>query len=217
MKTDKQVQQDVMAELDWEPSVNAAHIGVEVSDGVVTLAGHVESYAEKIGAESAAQRVTGVKAIAVEMDVKLLSASKRTDADIARSTQNVLEWTTYLPAESIKVKVENGWVTLSGKVAWEYQRNAAASAVRLLMGVTGVTDLIVIQPAVSSALVKTEIEAALKRRARHDAQGIAVEVHGSDVTLSGAVNSWSERELAKNSAWSTPGVHKVVDNMTVTY
>ena len=217
MKTDQQVQQDVMAELNWEPSVNAAHIGVEVSDGVVTLSGHVDSYAEKIGAETAAQRVTGVKAIAVEMDVKLLNASKRTDADIARSTQNVLEWTTYLPVDSVKVKVENGWVTLSGKVEWEYQRTSAVSAVRLLMGVTGVTDLIVIQPEVSSTLVKTEIEAALKRRARSDAKGISVEVRGSDVTLSGIVNSWSERELAKNSAWSTPGVHMVVDNMTVTY
>ena len=199
MKTDKQVQQDVMAELNWEPSVNATHIGVEVSDGVVTLAGHVDSYAEKIGAESAAQRVTGVKAIAVEMDVKLLGASKRTDADIARSTQNVLEWTTYLPVDSVKVKVENGWVTLSGQVEWEYQRNSAVSAVRMLMG------------------VKTEIEAALKRRARDDAKGISVEVRGNDVTLTGMVNSWSERELAKNSAWSTPGVRKVVDNMTVTY
>jgi osmotically-inducible protein OsmY len=217
MKTDKQVQKDVIAELNWEPSVNATHIGVEVSDGVVTLAGQVDSYAEKIGAESAAQRVTGVKAIAVEMDVKLLSASKRTDADIAHSTQNVLEWTTYLPADVVKVKVENGWVTLSGQVEWDYQRNAAVSAVRLLMGVTGVTDLIVVQPAVSSTLVKKEIEAALKRRARDDAKGISVEVRGSDVTLTGIVTSWQERELAKNSAWSTPGVHKVVDNMTLTY
>jgi len=217
MKTDKQIQQDVIEELSWEPSVNATHIGVEVSGGVVTLAGHVGSYAEKIGAAAAAQRVSGVKSIAVEMHVNLPDANKRTDADIARSTQNVLEWTTYLLPDSIKAKVENGWVTLSGQVEWEYQRSAAVSAVSLLMGVKGVTDLIVLQPVVSSALVKTEIEAALRRRARDDARGISVEVRGSDVTLTGVVASWSERELAKDSALGTPGVHKVVDNMTITY
>ena len=153
MKTDKQVQQDVMAELGWEPSVNAAQIGVEVSDGVVTLAGHVDSYAEKFNAERAAQRVAGVKAIAVEMDVKLNGTSKRNDSDIARSTQNVLQWTTYLPSDAIKVKVENGWITLSGEVEWGFQRTAATEAVRHLMGVIGVSDLITIRPKVSATLV----------------------------------------------------------------
>ena len=218
MKTDKQLQQDIIAELSWEPSVNAAHIGVEVSNGVVTLAGHVNSYTEKFNAERATQRVAGVKALAVEMDVKFAGATaKRTDADIAQSVESVLQWATYFPSDSIKVKVEGGWITLSGAVEWDYQRQTAIDAVRHLTGVTGVSNLIAIEPAVSSTLVKSDIEAALKRRARTDAQKISVEVHGSDVTLTGAVHSWSERELARNSAWSSPGVSNVVDNMTVSY
>jgi osmotically-inducible protein OsmY len=217
MKTDKQIQQDVIAELGWEPSVNAAHIGVEVTDGVVTLAGHVSSYTEKSNAERAAQRVAGVKALAVEMDVKLAGSSKRNDADIARSAENVLQWATYLSPDSIKVKVQGGWITLSGEVEWAYQRQTTIDAVRHLSGVTGVSDQIAIKPKVSSTLVKSDIEAALRRRARTDAQKISVEVQGSDVTLTGSVHSWSERDLARDSAWGTPGVRNVVDKMTVSY
>jgi osmotically-inducible protein OsmY len=218
MKTDKQIQQDVIAELGWEPSVNAAHIGVEVSNGVVTLAGHVGSYTEKFNAERAAQRVAGVKALAVEMDVKLAgSTAKLTDAEIAQAVENVLQWATYFPSDTIKVKVEKGWITLSGEVEWEYQRQTASDAVRQLSGVTGVTNTIAIEPSVSKTVVKSDIEAALKRRARTDAQKISVEVQGSDVTLTGAVHSWSERELARDSAWNSPGVRNVVDKMTVSY
>ena len=217
MKTDTQLQQDVIAELKWEPSVNAAQIGVEVKDGIVTLAGHVNSYSDKWGAERAAQRVSGVKALAIEMDVKLSGSSKRTDADIARSAENVLEWTTYLPKDSVKVMVESGLITLSGEVDWEYQRQAVAKGVRYLMGVKGVSDQIVIKPKVSLSAVKSDIEAALKRRATTDAQKISVEVRGADVTLTGTVHSWSERDLAKHAAWGTPGVRNVVDNMTITY
>jgi osmotically-inducible protein OsmY len=217
MKTDAQLQQDVIAELNWEPSVNAAQIGVEVKDGIVTLAGHVNSYAEKFDAERAAQRVSGVKALAIEMDVTLAGSSKRNDADIARSAENVLEWMTYLPKDSVKVKVEGGWITLTGELGWEYQRQAATSAVRYLMGVTGVSDQITIKPKVSLVAVKSDIEAALKRRAQSDAQEISVKVHGADVTLSGIAHSWVERDLARHAAWGTPGVRKVVDKMTVAY
>ena len=217
MKTDNQVQQDVIAELSWEPSVNAAQIGVEVKDGIVTLAGHVSSYAEKWNAERAAQRVSGVKALAIEMDVRLPGSSKRTDAEIARSAENVLEWTTFLPADRVKVMVENGWITLSGQVDWEYQRRAAADAVRYLLGVMGVSDDIAIKPSVSSSAVKSDIEAALKRRAKSDAQKISVDVRGSDVTLTGTVHSWSERDLATNSAWGSPGVQNVVNKIAVAY
>ncbi len=217
MKTDTQVQQDVIAELKWEPSVNAAQIGVEVKDGIVTLAGHVSSYAEKWDAERAAQRVSGVKALAIEMDVKLSGSSKRTDADIAGSAESALQWMTYLPKDSVKVMVEGGWITLSGEVDWEYQRQTAAGAVRYLVGVTGVSNQIAIKPKVSLSAVKSDIEAALKRRAQADAQKISVEVRGADVTLTETVHSWSERELATHSAWGTPGVHNVVNNITVTY
>jgi osmotically-inducible protein OsmY len=217
MKTDAQLKQDIVAELSWEPSVNASQIGVEVKDGTVTLAGHVDSYAEKCHAERAAQRVSGIKGLAVEMDVKLPGLSQRTDADIARSAQNVLEWTTYLPKESIKVKCEKGWITLSGEVEWDYQRQSAKDAIRPLLGVIGVSDEITVKPRVSMSAVKSEIEAALKRQAHADAQGISVEVHGSDVTLTGKVHDWAERSLATSSAWAAPGVRNVVDKLTISY
>ncbi|MEO8064594.1 MAG: BON domain-containing protein [Pseudomonadota bacterium] len=217
MKSDAQIQREVLAELVWEPSVNAAHIGVEVSNGVVTLAGHVSSYVEKLGAENAAQRVAGVKAITVEMDVKLAHTSQRTDSDIAQAAENILQWTSYVPAGRVKIKVEKGWVTLSGDVEWEFQRRAAVSAVKNQSGVTGVTDLIAIKPEVSANIVKSEIEAALQRGASRDAKSIAVEVDGPDVTLTGNVSSWSERQRVKNSAWGTPGVRSVQDKMTLTF
>jgi osmotically-inducible protein OsmY len=216
-KSDTQLQQDILAELKWEPSINAAEIGVEVKDGIVTLAGHVNTYAEKWDAERATQRVAGVKALAVEMDVKIEGMNNRTDADIARSAENVLQWTTYLTKDAVKIKVEKGWVTLTGEVEWQYQRQAATAAIRYLMGVTGVSDQITIKTKVSAPVIKSDIEAALKRRARQDAQDISVSVHGADVTLTGKVHSWSERELAHTSAWGTPGVRSVVDNTTMSY
>ena len=218
MKTDTQLQQDVIAELKWEPAVNAAQIGVEVKGGIVTLVGHVGSHAEKWDAERAAQRVSGVKALAIEMDVQLAGSSKRTDADIARSVENVLQWSSTFPKDGVKVMVENGWITLSGEVDWEYQRKAAAKSVRYLTGVTGVRNKIAIKkPAVSLSAVKSDIEAALKRRATANAHKISVEVRGADVTLTGRVDNWSERESARHSAWGTPGVRNVVDNITVGY
>lgn len=215
MKTDSQLQQDVSAELKWEPSVHAARIGVEVKDGVVTLAGQVDSYSEKWNAERAAQRVAGVKAMTTELKVHLTGLSKRTDGDVAQAVENVLEWTSSLPAGAIKVMVEGGWVTLSGDVDWQYQRQAATDSVRCLMGVTGVSDQISIKPSVTATAVKSDIEAALKRTSIADARQISVAVHGSDVTLSGTVHSWDERCTATNSAWGTPGVRNVVDMMTL--
>ena len=217
MKTDTQGQEDVLAELKWEPSVNAAEIGVEVKDRVVTLTGRAGSFAEKWDAERAAQRVAGVKALAVEIDVVLPGASRRNDADIARAAENALEWMTYLPKDSVKVMVEGGWITLSGEVDWEYQRQTAAMRVRHLMGVTGVSDRIALRPQVFLNAVKSDIEGALKRRAHADAQMISVEVNGADVTLSGTVHDWFERELARHSAWCTPGVRHVVDNIAVAH
>jgi osmotically-inducible protein OsmY len=217
MKTDSQLQHDVLAELKWEPSINAAQIGVEVKNGVVTLAGHVERYADKWNAERAAQRVAGVLALAVEIDVKLADSGKRNDTDIATSAHAALEWTSFLPKNAIKVKVANAWVTLTGEVEWEYQRTAAADSIRFLPGVLGVSDEIVIKTKVSADVVKADIEAALKRRAMADAKKITVQVSGGDVTLTGAVHSWSERDLATHSAWGAPGVRSVVDNMSLVY
>ena len=217
MKTDSQLQQDVMAELKWEPAVHAAQIGVEVKDGVVTLAGEVSSYTEKLHAERAAQRVSGVQALAVDMQVKLSSFGLRTDADIAASARNILNWTSSLPADAIQVLVEGGWLTLSGHVEWQFQRQDAANSVRHLVGVTGVSNQIAIKPAASATVVKSDIEAALKRRAANDAGTIAVDVKDGDVTLTGTVHSWAERDLATRSAWGSAGVRKVVDHMNLVY
>jgi len=215
MKTDDQLKQDINAELRWEPSLHAAEIGVVVKGGVVTLVGHVGSYAEKLHAEHAAQRVKGVQAIAVALDVTLLAENTREDADIARTAKNVLEWLSVIPQRSVNVLVENGWITLSGDVDWQYQRVAAKSAVRYLMGVKGVSNEISIRPHTSPGAIKSDIEAALKRSAHTDAEHIQVELHGADVTLSGKVHSWAERDMVRHSAWNSPGVRKVVDNMVV--
>jgi osmotically-inducible protein OsmY len=215
MKTDAQLQQDVIAELAWEPAVKATRIGVATRNGIVTLSGHVDSYAEKRHAEQAAQRVTGVKGVAVEIDVQLPGISKRTDADIARSASNVLAWTTNLPRGAIKVLSENGWLTLSGDVEWDYQRRLAKGAVLNLLGVVGVSDSIVVKPKASTVAVRSGIEFALQRRAQDDAQRVQVDIDGGDVTLSGTVHSWSERELAMRSAWSAPGVRTVVNNISI--
>jgi osmotically-inducible protein OsmY len=217
MKTDIQLQSDVLAELAWEPSIQSEEIGVEVKGGVVTLTGHVSTYSEKLAAERAALGVPCVKAIAVEIDVRLPGSNIRTDGDIARTVENVLQWTTGVPKNSVKIMVEAGQVTLLGEVNWDYQRKAAVDAVRNLTGVNGVSNLIAIKPAVSVPLVKADIEAALMRRARKDSNSISVSVNGNDVILSGTVHDWSERDLAAQAAWGTPGVRTVTNNTTVTY
>jgi len=217
MKTDSQLQHDVIEELGWEASVNAAQIGVSVKDGIATLSGDVNSFGEKWDAEQAAQRVAGVRALAVDIRVNLLGSAKRSDADIARAVENILQWTSMLPLDSVKVLVENGWVTLAGEVDWDYQRRSATRAVRYLMGVTGVSDQIALKPAVSLSVVKDGIEAALRRHAKDDAKDITVQVRGTDVILSGTSHSWAESELARNAAWSAPGVRQVVNHITVTH
>jgi osmotically-inducible protein OsmY len=218
MKTDSQLQHDVMEELNWEPSVHSARIGVEVKDGIVTLAGQVDSYAEKLSAERAAQRVAGVKATTTELQVQLPGQSRRSDSDIAVSVQNALEWAFSLAVgRRIHVMVENGCVTLSGDVDWQFQRQAAVDTVRPMTGVTGIDNQIRIKPSPSAMLVRADIEAALKRSAITDPGKISIVIQGSEVMLSGPVHSWAERETATNSAWNTPGVTKVVDMMTVTH
>jgi osmotically-inducible protein OsmY len=181
MKTDTQLQQDVLAELLWEPEVHAEHIGVEVADGVVTLVGAVSSFSEKWSAERAAQRVAGVRALAVELKVELPAMHRRSDADIAHAVENVLSWASYVPANPIKVLVEGGWVTLSGEVPWQYQRQNAGDSVRGLAGVIGLSNQIGIQPTLKADTVRFDIEAALKRRASADAKTIEVDVRGGEV------------------------------------
>ena len=195
--------------------MHAARIGVEVKDGVVTLAGQVSSYGARWNAESATQRVTGVKALAVELKVKLGDSGKRTDVDIARSAKDTLSWTSYLPSDAVKVMVEDGWLTLTGEAEWQYQRQDAETSVRYLSGVIGVSNQIVIKPSLTAKVIKSDIEAALKRRAAEDAKTISVAVKGSVETLTGTVHSWPERDLATQSAWSKPGAFDAIDKMTL--
>lgn len=217
MKTDAQLQFDVNEELDWDPSIHAEDIGVAVHDGVVTLTGHVNTFAEKWEAERASQRVAGVKALSVEIDVTLPGSSTRTDADIARSAENVLEWNSYVPRNRVKVLVEGGTITLSGEVSRDYQRRAATESVRTLMGVKGVTNQMTLPLSMPSDNVKTDIEAALQRRVPDDAKHISVNVKGGDVTLTGTVHCWSERDQARRTAWGTAGVRSVNDNLTMRF
>jgi len=217
MKNDVDLQRDVFDELKWEPAVHSTDIGVIVKDGVVTLEGVVDSYPEKWAAERAAKRVSGVKALALELEVKLPGFGRQTDADIAEAAENALKWDVLVPQDRIKVTVEKGFLTLEGQVDWEFQRSAAKRAVQYLTGVKGVANAITVKPKVAPTDVKAQIEAALKRNAILDAQQIKVQADGGKVTLRGNVRSWAERDEAEAAAWAAPGVNEVTDFIAVTY
>jgi osmotically-inducible protein OsmY len=215
MKTDAQLKDDVLAELAWDPSIRSSDIGVIVKDGVVTLTGHLDSYARKRAAERAAQRVKGVVALATELTVKLPAGRERTDADIAMAAERALEWNVLVPDGRIKVMSGAGWITLTGEVEWEFQRVAADEAVHNLLGVTGVSNLITLTPRFTAIEVGSKIHEALARQADREARRIEVHVDGSQVTLRGNVHSWAERKAAQGAAWSAPGVAAVINNLTV--
>ena len=215
MKTDSEIQKDVMDELKWDLILKATEIGVAVKNGIVTLSGTVDTYSKKVAAEKAANRVTGVKAIAEDIEVKLGKSMKRNDTEIAEAVMSILKWQSAVQEEKIKVKVENGWVTLDGEVEWDFQRNTARTMVEDLHGVTGISNYIKVVPKLSADEIKSKIRSAFDRRAMIDSDNIDLEVEGSKVILKGKVRSYEEKKDAENAAWFAPGVSTVENKLEI--
>ena len=215
MESDSELKRTVLNELGWDPSLNASRIGVSVEDGIATLTGEVESYAEMVAALHAASRVFAVRGVADEIKVRLPDYNERTDADIARSAANALAWTATVPRDCVKVLVENGWLALEGEVNWQFEKEAAEAAVRSLRGIVGISNDVVVRPIVDRLEVKGRIEDAFERHAHIDAKRAKVETKGTKIILSGKVSSCFERKEAERIAWATPGVTEVEDNLIV--
>jgi osmotically-inducible protein OsmY len=214
--TDSQLRQSVIDELEFDPSLDAAHIGVAVDKNVVSLTGHANSYAEKVAAIAAVRRVRGVHAIAENIDVRYPSQHKTADDQIAKRACDILDWDMFVPKGTIDVLVQEGWITLSGSVDWYYQRTAAEEDIRKLSGVCGVTNKIVVQPRIDPADIKHKIEAALERHTELEAKAIRVSLKsGNTVVLEWKVDNWDERRAVEHAAWSAPGVAYVEDRLTI--
>jgi osmotically-inducible protein OsmY len=213
--SDISLRQNIVDELEFEPSVDAANIGVAVDDGIATLTGHVSSYFEKVTVERVVQRVKGVRGIAEEIEVRFPGAKKTADDEIAKRALNIIDWDVTIPDDKVKIKVQNGWITLSGEVDWNYQKLGAENAVRKLSGVSGVSNLITVRPRVNTFDVKLRIDDALRRSAEIEATSVRVNVSGAKVTLEGRVHSWHERSVAERAAWASPGVGSVEDRLVV--
>lgn len=214
-KTDSTLKQDVLDELEWEPGIEASAIGVIVRDAVVTLSGTVNTYAEKVAAEQAAERVYGVRAVVQDLEVMPAGAGQYKDQDIAAAATDSLRWNTNVPDEQVKLKVEDGWITLDGTVDWNYQKNAAKSAVQNLTGVRGVINIIKVKAVIEPHNLKERIRKAFERNAEIDADSIEVKAEGRKVVLSGYVQSWAEKRQAREAAWSAPGVTEVEDHIEI--
>lgn len=214
MTMDKTLQTNVLAELGWEPSVTAAHIGVTARDGIVTLTGHVANYMEKHAAERAAGRVKGVRAVAEEIEVRLPFEARKSDDEIAAALAQRLDWNVSVPGETVKVKVEKGWVTLTGRVEWQYQKAAAEHDIRGMMGVVGISNQLTIEPHPNASDISADITEAL-HRSWYDPKTINVSASGGIVHLSGTVHTWYDRQMAGWTAWGAPGATAVDNDIRV--
>lgn len=214
MKTDTALRQDVIDELEWDPALDAAGIGISAHDGAVTLSGHVRSYTEKLAAEKAARRVAGVFSVADELEVRLPGSLSRDDTDIAEAVASTIKWNASVP-RTVKAKVEDGLITLDGDVEWEFQRRAAEKVVRGIAGVRGVINRLKVRQRVTPDNVEQRIHDAFRRSAQIDADHVRASVVGGRVTLAGTVRSWAERMEAQYAAWAAPGVTEVVNNIEV--
>ena len=215
MKSDNQIQKDVMDELKWQPFLNASEIGVTVKNGIVTLSGQIDNYSKKLSAEKAAKRVLGVKAIAEDIQIGVSPAYNKTDTEIAEAVLNALKWHTAVQEEKIKIKVENGNVTLEGEVEWEFQRSNAKTAIENLTGVCSVFNFINVKPKITASDIQQKIKSAFLRSATIDSEKITADVMGSRVTLSGHVHSYTEKEDAENAAWNAPGVLSIENKLEI--
>jgi len=211
---DKELRQLVIDELEYEPSIDAADIGVAAENGVITLSGHVTDYPQKMTAERAAWRVKGVKGIAQKIEVRLPGDKRQNDDEIAQRALNILAWNAVIPKDGVRVRVANGWVTLSGKVRWNYQRLAAENEIRKLGGVKGVSNEIALAPGAQSSDVRQRIVEALQRHAEVEADAVRVDVlEDGTVRIEGHVDNWSEMRAVEHAVWSAPGVQHVEDRL----
>ena len=218
MKSNADLQKDVQDAIKWEPLLNAAEIGVTVKDGVVTLTGVVDSYSKKIEAEDAAKNVSGVKAVVEKIEIKFSNSwAKRDDNEIANEVLTAFKWNWQVPNDKIKVKVEDGWVTLEGELEWNTQKEAAKEAVKNLLGVTGVSNNITIKSETKDQIEKMDIEKALNRNWATMDKDIMVKVTGHNVKLTGTVHSWYQKDEAARIAWNAPGVWSVDNELIVDY
>jgi osmotically-inducible protein OsmY len=217
MNKDIGLKNAVEAELAWVPFVDAAHIGVTAENGIVSLSGHVPTYAQKLAVEKAVKRVKGVRGVAEELEVRLVMSFGNDDDEVAKRVANILDWGVSVPKDSVKVQVTDGMVTLSGEVNWQFERDGAESGVRLLNGVRGLINLITVKPHVMAADVKRRIESALERQADVEASNIRVTIDGTKVRLDGQVKAWAQRDAAERAAWAAPGVRTVDDHVTISW
>jgi osmotically-inducible protein OsmY len=215
MKSDMQLKTDVTAELTWDPAVNAAAIGVGVKDGIVTLSGTLDTYMQKHAVERAVRRVSGVRGVALDLEVRLAPGHQRTDTEIAQATANALRWHSLVPEDKVKFAVDGGWVTLTGELDWDYQKASAEQCVHPLVGVRGVTNNITIKSRVNAGDISREIVDAFSRHAQREGKHIQVRVDGGVVTLEGTVDSLAEHEAAIGTAYAAKGVSRVVDHLHV--